>query len=220
MAALDAELHALFLRILGDACQTSAGALEVGRGLLLAFANALELFLHKTARRPEASLTHPHEAVRVVAERRAAEMQHHKSRAEPGGEVDGLVGMFQRALAFAGIGGGKLVAVRRGAGDLDGERAEIVQAGKLHFAGLVHFQDAIHEREADAVAELDAVKAHVEQFAAHDFAIGVAGGIPAGRDRKHGALYRRSASGGQDGSVERGEEVCQRCRTGKRQAAD
>ena len=84
--------------------------------------------------------------------------------------------------AFAGVGRGEFVAVGRGAGDLDGERTEIVQAGKLHFAGLVHFQDAIHEREADAVAEFDPVEAHVEEFAAHDFAIGVAGGIPAGRD--------------------------------------
>jgi hypothetical protein len=101
-------------------------------------------------------------------------MQDDELRLQLHREVDGLKRVLERALPLARIGRGEHVAVRRCVRDLDGERAEVVQAGKAHLALLEHPHDALHEREADAVAELDAVEAEVEEFLQHLLAILVA----------------------------------------------
>ena len=107
-------------------------------------------------------------------------MQYHDGRADALGEIERVEGVLDGQLAVALAGGGKFVEVRRCAGDADGQRTKVVQAGNFDLAGLHGVEDAGHQAETDAVAQLGVFKAQIADLAQHRAAVGVAGGIPAG----------------------------------------
>src|SRR5436190_21531593 len=99
----------------------------------------------------ETDLGKLHELAGVVVDGGAAEVQDDETGIETLREVDGLKGVLEGAVTLAGVGGGELIAVGSGPGDLDGKRAKVVQARDGEAAFLETALDAFHEGEADAV---------------------------------------------------------------------
>jgi len=112
-------------------------------------------------------------------------MQHDERRADAFGKFKRVERVLDGELAVTLAVGRKFVEVWRGLVHADGQRTEIVHAGNFDLAGVHGREDARQQTDADAVAQLGAVKAEVADFVQHRAAIGVARGIPAGRERIH-----------------------------------
>ena len=178
--AFHAELDVLFGRVIRNAAQAIERPLEIRRRFRLALFHAVDLRLDVFARLSEADFGELDELIREISERRTSEMQHHKFRAEALREVDRLKRKLHRPFALAFIRRRELITVRRRAGDLDRQRAEVMQRGDRHFACLDHFLNAFHQGKADAVPELDARETKAQQLFQHLHTFSVAAGIPTG----------------------------------------
>jgi len=128
LAAFDPKLDSILCGIFHDAQEAFFCAGEVNRGFFFALMDGLELELHVLAGEMLAGLCEGDEFVRVGIDGDAAQMQDHEACAEAFREIDGLEAELHRALALLLAMGGELVAIRGGAGDLDGQRAEIVES--------------------------------------------------------------------------------------------
>ncbi len=114
-AAFDPKLYFFRCGVLNDPAQTILHSIEMGRRSRFAFFDGTDFFPNVFAGKQFAFSSKFDQRIGHRFHRYFPEMHDDKGRAESLGEIDGLKGLFHRALAFVSVGGRKLVAIGRSA---------------------------------------------------------------------------------------------------------